>query len=283
MSYYKIDGSILTDIANAIRSQNGTTAPILTTDMASDILSISTGSDNGNFKLEIEAIDYYSLSDTQCSVLKPYCFYSDPKVTGVNFENVLTIGNSAFYNCPSLAIASFPKCESIGNDAFYSTAISEFNAPSCSYIGTTAFNKCNNLTSVTLGSLNQIGQSAFRECSNLTEVAFDYCGAIISNAFTDCKKLSKVQGTIIQVQKEGFAQCSRLTDLNFESITYLGPNAFSNTGFTSIELPILPTFPQGNAFMGVNLLQRQVCQLLIIFIQVHLKIVFHYQIFMLQM
>lgn len=243
MSYYKIDGSILTDIADAIRSQNGTTAPILTTNMASDILSIPAGSDNGNFKLEIEAIDYYSLSDTQCSVLKPYCFYSDPKVTGVNFENVLTIGSSAFYNCPSLAIASFPKCESIGSYAFFNTNISEFSASSCAFVGTDAFANCRQLSEVTFGSLTKIDDAAFNSnCSSLQKVTFEYCASIGSNAFTNCSRLTEVEGVLSRAYKEAFASCSRLTSLNFESMDYIGTNTFRNTGFTSVELPMLSSF-----------------------------------------
>lgn len=116
MSFYKIDDSILTSIADAIRSKTGSVDPIQTTSMAAEIMSISAG--DTRFKTEMEAIDYYSLNDTQCSVLKPYCFYNDSKITDVNFENVLTIGSSAFYNCLSLATASFPKCETIGSSAF---------------------------------------------------------------------------------------------------------------------------------------------------------------------
>lgn len=251
MSYYKIDGSILTDIADAIRSQNGTVAPILTTDMASDILSIPTGGDNGNFKLEIEAIDYYSLSDTQCSVLKPYCFYSDPKVTGVNFENVLTIGSSAFYNCPSLAMASFPKCEYVGSNAFYATSISEFNSPSCAFVGANAFATCRQLSEVTFGSLTKIDDTAFNSnCSALQKVTFEYCASIGSNAFTSCSQLSKVEGILSRAYKEAFANCSRLTSLNFESMDYIGTNTFNNTGFTSIELPMLSSFFNSSTFAG---------------------------------
>ena len=251
MSYYKIDGSILTDIADAIRSQNGTVAPILTTDMASNILSIPTGGDNGNFKLEIEAIDYYSLSDTQCSALKPYCFYSDPKITGVNFENVLLIGSAAFYSCTSLATASFPKCEYVGSNAFYNTVITEFSAPSCAWIGTNAFQNCRQLSEVTFGSLTKIDDAAFNNnCSALQKVTFEYCASIGSNAFTGCSNLSKVEGILSRAYKEAFANCSRLTSFNFESMDYIGTNTFSNTGFTSIELPILSSFFNSATFAG---------------------------------
>lgn len=256
MSYYKIDGSILTDIADAIRSQNGTTAPILTTNMASDILSIPAGSDNGNFKLEIEAIDYYSLSDTQCSALKSYCFYNDPKITGVNFENVLTIGSSAFYNCSSLAIASFPKCEYVGSNAFYGTVITEFSASGCSFVGTGAFSNCRQLSEVTFGSLTKIDDAVFNtNCSALQKVTFEYCASIGSNAFTNCSNLSKVEGILSRAYKEAFANCSRLTSLNFESMDYMGTSPFNNTGFTSVELPMLSSFINSATFANCKSLR----------------------------
>lgn len=247
MSFYKIEDSLLSGIADAIRSQTGGISSIAAADFPSEILNIS--GDNGNFKLEMEAIDYYSLSDTQCSVLKPYCFYSDLKVTGVNFENVLTIGSSAFYNCPSLAMASFPKCEYVGSNAFYATSISEFNSPSCAFVGTNAFATCRQLSEVTFGSLTKIDDSAFNSfCSSLQKVAFEYCASIGSNAFSGCSQLSKVEGILSRAYREAFANCSRLTSLNFESIDFIGTNTFSNTGFTSIELPMLSTFENGGAF-----------------------------------
>lgn len=116
MSFYKIEDSLLSGIADAIRSQTGGISSIAAADFPSEILNIS--GDNGNFKLEIEAIDYYSLSDTQCSVLKPYCFYMDDKLTEANFDNVVSIRNSAFYYCSNLLSASFPNCETIGEAAF---------------------------------------------------------------------------------------------------------------------------------------------------------------------
>ena len=256
MSFYKIEDSLLSDIADAIRSQTGGTSPIAAASFPSAIQGI-TG-DNGNFKLEIEAADYYSLSDTQCSALKQYCFYRDDKITGVNFENVLSIGISAFYGCSKLAAISFPKCEYVAERAFYQCAsiATDFYAPSCSYIGTAAFYACNNLQSITLGSVSQIGENAFNTCTNLKEVTFDYCDTIVSNAFTNCSRLSKVEGVVKSMYKEVFMNCTKLTDFNFESIIYLGPYAFANTGFTSVELPVFTKFTNNGAFSGCKSLTK---------------------------
>lgn len=168
----------------------------------------------------------------------------------------MTIGSSAFYNCPSLAIASFPKCEYVGGNAFYSATITEFSAPNCAYVGTNAFATCRQLSEVTFGSLTKIEDSAFNSnCSALQKVTFEYCASIGSNAFTSCSNLSKVEGILSRAYKEAFANCSRLTSLNFESMDYIGTNTFSNTGFTSIELPILSSFFNSATFAGCKSLR----------------------------
>lgn len=161
----------------------------------------------------------------------------------------MTIGSSAFYNCPSLAIASFPKCEYVGSNAFYSAIITEFSAPNCAYVGTNAFATCRQLSEVTFGSLTKIEDSAFNSnCSALQKVAFEYCASIGSNAFTNCSNLSKVEGIISRAYREAFANCSRLTSLNFESMDYVGTSTFGNTGFTSVELPMLSIFYNSATF-----------------------------------
>ena len=65
MSFYKIDDSILTSIADAIRSKTGSAAPIQTTSMAAEIMSISAG--DTRFKTEMEALAPYSIFDSDCT------------------------------------------------------------------------------------------------------------------------------------------------------------------------------------------------------------------------
>lgn len=82
----------------------------------------------------------------------------------------------------------------------------------------------------------------------MQKVAFEYCGVIGSNAFTGCPRLSEVKGILSRAHKEAFLNCPRLTSLNFESMDFVGTNVFNNTGFASVELPMLSTFENSGAF-----------------------------------
>ena len=80
-------------------------------------------------------------------------------------------------------------------------------------IGSSAFNNCSSLTSVTIpNSVTSIGSSAFSGCTSLASVTIPYSvESIGDNAFNGCSKLKKIEIP--------------------DSVTYIGSKAFDGTAF----------------------------------------------------
>ena len=80
-------------------------------------------------------------------------------------------------------------------------------------IGSSAFNNCSSLTSVTIpNSVTSIGSSAFSGCTSLASVTIPYSvESIGDNAFNGCSKLKKIEVP--------------------DSVTYIGSKAFDGTAF----------------------------------------------------
>lgn len=276
MSFYKIDDSILTSIADAIRSKTGSVDPIQTTSMAAEIMSISGG--DARFKTEMEASEPYSIFDSDCTQLKSYCFYSDSQITSVDYENVISIGNYAFHSCSSLLTASFPACETLGSYAFSNCrSLTSFYGDNLSTINNYAFFGCSSLQAINLENVTVLGEKAFCNCISLTEVSFNQHITQIavtepSGPFYGCTRLSKATfgPNADVVTSRMFLGCSALVDVSIPtvsefhtyafagtpissiegpSITYIGPNAFNNCiSLTTVSFPILESITQNNTF-----------------------------------
>ena len=192
MSFYKIEDSILTSIADAIRSQNGTTAPILTTDFASEILSISTGSPIFKTVMETAPAGTVDVVDNELSNIKAYGFYSDQALRNIQFNNVETIGSYCFYDCNSISTASFPQCTSINGSAFYGARIRNFVGDNLSVIGYSAFQNCERLSSINLANVGTISSNAFRSCTSLSAINVENVRNLGEYAFANCSSLTSV-------------------------------------------------------------------------------------------
>ena len=121
-------------------------------------------------------------------------------------------------------------------------------------IGTSAFENCESLTSVTFGrSLETIGEKAFSHCFILPTVsipnsvkeigpsAFDNCSRLttitigtgltkVSNgAFANCAQLKTLQlpESLEAVEAEAFKNCTSLTEIEFKSNAHLGESILS--------------------------------------------------------
>ena len=173
-------------------------------------------------------------------------------------EGVTSIAHYAFENCTNLESVTIPKSVNyIGDNAFYGTkwldqqqeqngplvvvnnilidgkkASGEVSIPEdVKSIGGSAFEGCDNLTSVTIPKgVTKIGDSAFEGCRKLTS-------AIIPSSVT-------------RIEYRAFANCTGLTSVTIpETVTYIGYAAFYNcTGLTSVTIPETVTYIEGFAF-----------------------------------
>ncbi|QLL30168.1 leucine-rich repeat domain-containing protein [Flavobacterium psychrophilum] len=110
-------------------------------------------------------------------------------------------------------------------------------------IGESAFEHCNNLTSVTIpNSATSIGRYAFGGCSGLISVTIPNSVTDIENgAFARCSGLTSVTipNSVTTIGDEAFARCSGLTSVTIpNSVTTIGDESFAEcSGLTSVTIP----------------------------------------------
>lgn len=194
----------MTNIANAIRSKTGGSATMTPGQMPAQIMSIpSSGggigvpreiSVNGVFQMPSGSFAFSlpsTVTDVGAHVLQ-YAFYDCASLTSVNFSSLTTVsGNNAFSNaffrCTGLTSLSFPSLTTVSSNYAFSNAcfgctfaLVDFSSlVTVSGINAfgSAFQSCNNLTSVNFSSLTTVSgssafSSAFKDCTGLTSLSF---------------------------------------------------------------------------------------------------------------
>ena len=107
-------------------------------------------------------------------------------------------------------------------------------------IGSSAFDDCNGLTSITIpNSVTSIGNFAFFNCSGLTSVTIpNSVTSIGSSAFNSCSSLTSITipDTVTSIGTFAFSGCSGLTSITIpDSVTSIGYSAFEYcSGLTSV-------------------------------------------------
>lgn len=157
------------------------------------------------------------------------------------------VGANCFNNTNGKKLASISISMSIkyiGESAFQGTKVSSLYLPNLTYVGTSAFASCSNLTSVELSNLiTEIPDSCFQNSGltsmvipqylqkiganafSLTKIAKLYLPSTLSqigaSAFADCDKLTSIEGLsntkITEIQTQTFDKCSSLTKVYFPS------------------------------------------------------------------
>ena len=175
-----------------------------------------------------------------------------------------TIGEKAFYERPLVGRLVLPESlDSIYSNAFYKNFLTEVIIPAnVKYIGGSAFNDNDRLTSVTLGSgLTEISSYCFNSCEKLAVVkggenvktigsgAFNYCSelrsvsdlapvTVGSSAFYYCKKLENFNFSNAKTLKaEAYRECNTLTDVDLTTVETIENRCFiSCTGLKKVVL-----------------------------------------------
>ncbi|ENA1818261.1 leucine-rich repeat domain-containing protein, partial [Flavobacterium psychrophilum] len=125
-------------------------------------------------------------------------------------------------------------------------------------IGESAFEHCNNLTSVTIpNSATSIGRYAFVGCSGLISVTIPNSVTTIGDeAFADCSGLTSVTipNSVTDIENSAFFSCSGLTSVTIpNSVTAIGKDAFADcSGLTSVTIPNSVTTIGEGSFAGCS-------------------------------
>lgn len=110
-------------------------------------------------------------------------------------------------------------------------------------IGSQAFVRCRNLTSVSIpSSVTKIDYAAFRDCTSLAGLIIPSSVTTIGNeAFAGCLGFNSIviPNSVISIGQSAFSSCSNMTSITIpESVTSIGDFAFNAcSGLSSITIP----------------------------------------------
>jgi len=213
-SVYTIDGSLLTDIASAIRSKTGSSSAFTPAQMVSEIMNIPTGGGgDGNY--------WYDWTN-----LNPVIFGSQGLPNASLLSSISTNAE---------AIEAYQLCGTAGS----SSPLKTLYASKCKYIGSWAFNNCKNLSSIYIPNCEYVGSRAFGECSNFSSIYLSKCKQIGDYAFYRCKKLSSIYLPVCEYIGSGaFAECSSsFKRINLPLCKVIPQGAFSDTSLEIADFP----------------------------------------------
>ena len=118
-------------------------------------------------------------------------------------------------------------------------------------IGNSAFNRCYNLTSVTIpNSVTSIGDSAFSNCSSLTSVTIsESVTSIGDSAFSNCSSLTSVtiSESVTSIGDSAFYFCHGLTSVNISDLSAWCQISFSGEHSN-------PLFSANNLYLNSELI-----------------------------
>ena len=176
---------------------------------------------------------YYCTSLTSVTIgnsvtsIGDYAFSGCSGLTSVTIPNSVTsMGSSAFSYCDSLAsvtlhsnaIVSKTYTSSSNIRSIFGSQVTEYIiGDSVTSIGSSAFEGCSSLASVTIGnSVTSIGSSAFEGCSSLASVTIGNSVTSIGDyAFGYCSSLTSIEipNSVTSIGDYAFRDCSSLTSV----------------------------------------------------------------------
>lgn len=257
MAKMLITKSLLTSIANAIRSKTGKTDAMTPAQMVTEIESISGG---GGATLQDRIDDTITTFSSDSESIPVSLFRNSTGIQELSFRNIITIPNSLCYGATNLNKFSAPNATTVAAYAFRESGLSNIDS-SLTTIGNQAFYDCINLTELdtskieTIGTwafrgtsfpsfeapnVKSLGEAAFCACEKLESASFGPISTIPNKAFLACTsfKNANFAGNIISVGDYAFQECPSLESFDFNAVTNIGSHAFDGTNIKGdLEIP----------------------------------------------
>lgn len=174
MSKVLVTESCLTDIGNAIRAKNGSTAKYKPSEMARAINDITTQDNTVLNSILDRSISGDYVNDGLTEV-GGYAFANCNNLTTVTFTKVTKIVKNAFSYCRSLESISLPEVKEIESSSFnYCSSLESISMPKIEVLGSDkelygVFNSSYKMTTINIPStIQSIGKNVFKNTSITT-------------------------------------------------------------------------------------------------------------------
>lgn len=225
-------------------------------------------------------IGYYVVPDQFKELGNNAFAYSS--ISGVDLNNVESIGSKVFYSCSKLSSFKCEKLSLIPQEAFTNcnhlesislgkgvSAISDYAFENCkslktvqmpdtmNRIGKYAFKMCNSITQITLPkAISKIEEGTFLQCTNLKDVTIpESVQAIGREAFSECKALKSVDLTNVKsIEYYSFYRCGLLKVVLAEGVNSVEMGVFQECAtLTEVVLPSTIKELKYGAFLSCNI------------------------------
>lgn len=232
-----INDTTLTEIADAIRSKNGTTTKYKPSEMAAAIkscVSTTQAADGGGLIERSITV----LSNSNVTSIGEYAFYEWTTLKQADFAATTTVESHAFAGCENLISVNMPSVLTVDIGAFDGCMrLQSLNMPNVQSIGNGAFNECRSLQEAIFINLTEMGNTTFYNCMELQTVDMPLV-TTLDGTFDHCSGLKNVNLPSVQtVGAYSFAYCTLLKEIVLPSVTSISNYAFSNcTNIVKIDL-----------------------------------------------
>lgn len=244
---------LFSDIADAIREKDGSSASIVADAFPTAIRAIPSGGGGDDIAASIldgtiseytnstvttirahafyDCIHLQSVSTPNCSQVEAYAFSGCTNLKSANFSLINIVNEGVFLKCTYLSEINMPNVVTVGNYAFNNctSSLKNVSLAKCSYISTTAFMQCYKLETISFPVCKRIDDGAFSECSKLTDVYLPECSKIGSSAFNRCQNLSLISlPKCGEIRNGAFASCIMLQNVSLPICSKIYASAFFN-------------------------------------------------------
>ena len=233
--------------------------------------ALTTVSGSGVTNIEANAFkdcsSFTTLTTASLLTIGDRAFSGCTALTTLKLSKLNTIGAFAFENS-GISTLTATRLTTIGDGAFYGSAIKSISFTPVTTIGENAFEKCNNITEITLtNKISALGDYAFSGCENLASVTLTGITTLGNGTFKDCKSLSTITASsltkigdytfsgcialdtfdiahLTTVGNYAFFGCSAIKELkttDFPELTTIGDYAFAESGLESLKISVANT------------------------------------------
>lgn len=271
MSLSYIDDSLLTDIADEIRTKGGTVATMTPAEMATAIANLPSGGGGDIPDLMYKLIqqgsktagtpDQSTFTRTNLAGItsvRPYAFYGAGMIGTYDaiFPDVTGLGMYAFSYSPVHEITFDKRVTQVSGYEFaFCSELVKVNAPNGLKLSSSMFSSCAHLASVPnfipgTNYENEIPQSCFNGCQAIPAITIPSGVKYIkSGAFQNCSSLASVTmqtTTLMQIQNSAFRNTALTSFTVPSTVTFLGTDTFRDCAhLESLTLLHSGNFSQG--------------------------------------